>query len=97
VDDYRVAYRALAVGIDRWHWWESDPYIASYRRNRTHLSAYCRSQGRGLTPFVAVGLWTRLSPQEEIMRLWDSVLIKILAVISLIALASVAQAVIQGH
>ena len=30
------------------------------------------------------------------MRLWDSVLIKILAVISLIALVSVAQAVIQG-
>jgi len=32
-----------------------------------------------------------------IMRLWDSALIKILALISLIALLSVAQAVIQGH
>jgi hypothetical protein len=30
------------------------------------------------------------------MRLWDSVLIKILAVISLIALISVAQAIIEG-
>jgi hypothetical protein len=35
-------------------------------------------------------------PEEGIMRLWDSALIKVLAVISLIALASVAQAVIQG-
>jgi hypothetical protein len=31
------------------------------------------------------------------MRLWDSVLIKVLVVISLIALVSVAQAVIQGY
>jgi hypothetical protein len=31
------------------------------------------------------------------MRLWDSVFIKILVVISLIALVSVAQAVIEGH
>jgi hypothetical protein len=30
------------------------------------------------------------------MRLWDSVLIKVLVVISLIALVSIAQAVIQG-
>lgn len=32
----------------------------------------------------------------EILRLWDSALVKILAVISLIALVSVAQAMIQG-
>jgi hypothetical protein len=31
------------------------------------------------------------------MRLWDSVLIKVLVVISLIALVSIAQAVIQGY
>jgi hypothetical protein len=31
------------------------------------------------------------------MKLWDSVLIKMLAIISLIALVSVAQAVIEGH
>ena len=31
------------------------------------------------------------------MRLWDSVLIKVLVVISLIALISIAQAVIQGY
>jgi hypothetical protein len=31
------------------------------------------------------------------MRFWDSVLIKVLVVISLIALVSVAQAVIQGY
>jgi len=60
VDDYRVARRALAVGIDRRHWWKSDTYTASYRRNRTHLSAYCRSQGCGLTSSPAFGLWTRL-------------------------------------
>jgi hypothetical protein len=35
-------------------------------------------------------------PEEGIMRLWDSALLKVLAVISLIALVSVAQAVIQG-
>jgi hypothetical protein len=31
------------------------------------------------------------------MRFWDSVLIKVLVVIGLIALVSVAQAVIQGY
>jgi hypothetical protein len=31
------------------------------------------------------------------MRLWDSVLIKVLVVICLIALVSIAQAVIQGY
>jgi len=46
---------------------------------------------------IGVGLWTRFSPQEELMRLWDSVLIKILAVISVIALVSVTQALIQGN
>src|SRR5262245_28188015 len=34
--------------------------------------------------------------EEWIMRLWDSALIKVLAVISLIALVSVAQAIIEG-
>jgi hypothetical protein len=60
VDDYRIAYRALAVGIDRRHRWKSSTYTASYRRNRTYLSAYYRSQGCGLTSSPAFGLWTRL-------------------------------------
>jgi hypothetical protein len=46
---------------------------------------------------IGIVLWTRFSPQEELMRLWDSVLIKILAVISVIALVSVTQALIQGN
>jgi len=50
-----------------------------------------------MAPVLLRRLASKSFPQEEIMRQLDSALIKILALIVLIVLVSVAQAIIQGH
>jgi hypothetical protein len=50
-----------------------------------------------MAPVLLRRLVSKSFPQEEIMRQLDSALIKLLALIGLILLVSVAQAIIQGH
>jgi hypothetical protein len=50
-----------------------------------------------MAPVLLRRLASKSFPREEIMRQSDSALIKILAVIGLIVLASIAQAILQGH
>ena len=53
--------------------------------------------GGRMAPVLLKRLVSKSFPQEEIMRQLDSALIKLLALIGLILLVSVAQAIIQGH